>query len=52
MMSGSFAERDLHLRHPVTKLGQDIDRMPYLLRSSSAKEPYKQWFFCGKRPAI
>jgi len=25
--------------------------MPYLYRSIFAKEPYNQWFFCGKRPA-
>ena len=26
-------------------------RMPYLYKSFSAKEPYNQWLFCGKRTA-
>jgi len=26
-------------------------KMPYLSRVFSAKEPYNQWLFCGKRPA-
>jgi len=28
-----------------------MHRMPYLDRSSSAKEPYNQWLFCEKWPA-
>jgi len=27
-----------------------MQRMPYLYRSFSAKEPYDSWLFCGKQP--
>jgi len=53
IIDSSFAERDLqlrqsmHLRHPVSD-----EYFAAECRSFSSKEPYNEWLFCGKRPAI
>ena len=48
---GSFAKRDLQLKTPKINRGVAKPTVLHLERPSSAKEPYNQWLFCGKRPA-